>query len=103
LPANYEASAQRYPTLFLLHGLYGDDQNWSTRTNLVKYARDLNLIIAMPDAGNSWYVNSASNPEDRYEDYIVKDSSPRLTRTTGRFVKDAGGRSQACPWAGSRQ
>ena len=27
LPADYEASAQRYPTLFLLHGLGGDDQN----------------------------------------------------------------------------
>ncbi len=73
LPANYEASAQRYPTLFLLHGLYGDNQNWSTRTDLVNYARDLNLIIAMPDAGNSWYMNSATSPEDRYEDYIVKD------------------------------
>jgi putative tributyrin esterase len=73
LPANYDASARRYPTLFLLHGLYGDDQNWSTRTNLVNYSRGLNLIIAMPDAGNSWYVNSATNPEDKYEDYIVKD------------------------------
>ncbi len=73
LPANYDASAQRYPTLFLLHGLYGDYQNWSTLTSLPKYARQLNLIIAMPDAGNSWYVNSATDPADKYEDYFVKD------------------------------
>lgn len=73
LPAGYDASAQRYPVLFLLHGLYGDDQNWSTRTNLAKYARNLRLIIAMPDAGNSWYVNSATHPAEKYEDYIVKD------------------------------
>jgi putative tributyrin esterase len=73
LPANYDVSAQRYPTLFLLHGLYGDYKNWSTLTSLVKYARNLNLIIAMPDAGNSWYVDSATNPADRYEDYIVQD------------------------------
>src|ERR1700675_4011503 len=73
LPENYEASAQRYPTLFLLHGLYGDYQNWSTRTSLAKYARALNLIIAMPDAGNSWYVNSATDPADKYEDYILQD------------------------------
>jgi S-formylglutathione hydrolase FrmB len=73
LPANYESSERRYPTLFLLHGLYGDDQNWTTRTNLVNYARDLNLIIAMPDAGNSWYVNSATDPADKFEDFIVKD------------------------------
>lgn len=73
LPAGYEASEQRYPVLFLLHGLYGDDQNWSTRTNLVKYTKNLHLIIAMPDAGNSWYVNSATHPAEKYEDYIVKD------------------------------
>jgi S-formylglutathione hydrolase FrmB len=73
LPAGYDASEQRYPVLFLLHGLYGDGQNWSTRTNLVKYTRNLHLIIAMPDAGNSWYVNSATEPAEEYEDYIVKD------------------------------
>jgi putative tributyrin esterase len=73
LPPNYNTSAQRYPTLFLLHGLYGDYQNWSKLTSLAKYARNLSLIIAMPDAGNSWYVNSASNPTDKYEDYIVQD------------------------------
>jgi putative tributyrin esterase len=73
LPANYDASVQRYPTLFLLHGLYGDYKNWSTLTSLSKYARNLNLIVAMPDAGNSWYVDSATNPADRYEDYIVQD------------------------------
>jgi len=73
LPAGYDSSEKRYPTLFLLHGLYGDFTNWSTRTNLVSDVRDMNLIIAMPDAGNSWYVNSVSNPDDKFEDYIVKD------------------------------
>ena len=73
LPVGYDASEQRYPVLFLLHGLYGDDKNWSTRTNLAKYTRNLHLIIAMPDAGNSWYVNSAMNPTEKYEDYIIKD------------------------------
>lgn len=73
LPANYDAATQRYPTLILLHGLYGDYKNWSKLTNLSKYARPLNLIIAMPDAGNSWYVDSATVPADKYEDYIVQD------------------------------
>ena len=73
LPVNYDASARRYPTLFLLHGLYGDYKNWSTLTSLAKYARNLNVIIAMPDAGNSWYVDSATNSADKYEAYIVED------------------------------
>jgi len=45
----------------------------STLTSLAKYALNLNLIVAMPDAGNSWYVDSATNPADKYEDYIVQD------------------------------
>jgi putative tributyrin esterase len=73
LPRGYQSSAKRYPTLYLLHGLYGDYQNWSTHTNLAKWASGLELIIAMPDAGNSWYVNSASSETDKFEDYIVKD------------------------------
>ena len=27
----------------------------------------------MPDAGDSWYTNSAANPQDRFEDYIAKE------------------------------
>jgi S-formylglutathione hydrolase FrmB len=73
LPAGYESSSESYPALFLLHGVYGDFENWSTRTNLVRYAKHFRLIIAMPDAGNSWYVNSATNPADKFEDYIVRD------------------------------
>ncbi|SRR5216683_1408573 len=73
LPAGYENTSERYPVLFLLHGLYGDFENWSTRTNIISYAEHLRLIIAMPDASNSWYVNSATVPADRFEDYIVQD------------------------------
>ncbi len=31
------------------------------------------LIIVMPEAKNSWYVNSETDPNSRYEDYIVHD------------------------------
>jgi putative tributyrin esterase len=73
LPAGYNSSSVRYPALYLLHGLYGDYENWSTRTNLVRYADTMSVIIAMPDADNSWYANSAANPRDKFEDYVVKD------------------------------
>src|SRR6266567_8011229 len=38
LPAGYFESAKNYPVLYLLHGWYGDYQNWSTLTNLAYYA-----------------------------------------------------------------
>ncbi len=59
--------------LFLLHGLYGDYTNWSKLTKLVAYSEDLDLIIAMPGVGDSWYANSPSDPAARYEDFVVRD------------------------------
>jgi putative tributyrin esterase len=72
LPKGYDHGG-RFPVLYLLHGLYGDYLNWDTRTHLEDDTRDLPLLIVMPDAGDSWYTNSATVPADRFEDYIVKD------------------------------
>jgi putative tributyrin esterase len=72
LPHNYDKGG-RFPVLYLLHGLYGDYQNWDTRTGLENYASDRHLVIVMPDTGDSWYANSATIPADKFEDYIVKD------------------------------
>jgi putative tributyrin esterase len=73
VPADYERTTRHYPALYLLHGLYGDFENWETRTNLVQYAEKYQFIIVMPDAGDSWYTNSATVPQNRFEDYIIKD------------------------------
>jgi putative tributyrin esterase len=71
-PRDYDHGG-RFPVLYLLHGLYGDYQNWDTRTRLEDYARNLHLLIVMPDAADSWYTNSATVPGDKFEDYIAKD------------------------------
>jgi putative tributyrin esterase len=63
------------PVLYLLHGAWGDYKNWTENTNLQKIAKDMPLIIVMPDAGNSFYVNSIANPKLRYADYILQDLS----------------------------
>lgn len=63
------------PVLYLLHGAWGDYKNWTERTNLQEIAKDLPMIIVMPDAGNSFYINSITNPNQRYADYILYDLS----------------------------
>ena len=73
LPCFYQSGSGRFPVLYLLHGLYGDYVNWDTRTNLGRYALRYQLIVVMPDAGDSWYTNSATDPKDKFEDYIAKD------------------------------
>jgi len=73
LPPDYDTSTRRYPTLYLLHG-YGDDNTaWSYMTNLSGYGAHHEMIIVMPDGSKSFYVNSASDPKARFEDFITKD------------------------------
>ena len=73
LPCAYQTGSGRFPVLYLLHGLYGDYLNWDTLTNLERYAQEYELIVVMPDAGDSWYTNSATDPKNKFEDYIAKD------------------------------
>lgn len=78
LPSDYATSRRSYPVLYLLHGLTGDESDWWTRTRLADYAARYHLIIVTPGVGDSWYANSASDPQARYEDVIVKDLIPYI-------------------------
>jgi putative tributyrin esterase len=67
--------------LYLLHGWSGDHTNWLTLTNLVEYARQYQMIIVTPDGRNSWYVNSATNPGERFQEYLIGDLLLEVDRT----------------------
>jgi putative tributyrin esterase len=73
LPAGYSGSQERYPVLYLLHGWEGDETNFVSLTHLGQDASAYKLIVVTPRAENSWYVNSATHPKDRYADYIFQD------------------------------
>ncbi len=94
VPADYDRTTRHYPALYLLHGLYGDFENWETRTNLVQYAEKYQYIIVMPDAGDSWYTNSATVPQDKFEDYIVKDVVDEA-ETSWRIIRSPHRRAMA--------
>lgn len=81
LPTDYESSTDRYPVLYLLHGLGDDHTAWAYMTNLSGYASRYKIIIAMPDGGRSFYVNSAANPKEKFEDAIVQDFIPLVDKT----------------------
>jgi len=94
LPHAYSASAKRYPVLYLLHGLYGDYRNWDTMTHLARYMAGREWIVVMPDAGDSWYANSVSQADDRFEDYLAKDLVDEIDRRY-RTIKERGARAIA--------
>jgi putative tributyrin esterase len=76
LPADYDSSGEkRYPVLYLLHGLSGNYANWAN-FGAVRAARGLDLIVVMPDGGNSWYLNWAESGEGQknaWDDFITRD------------------------------
>lgn len=76
LPSGYQP-AERYPVLYLLHGLNGDCQVWNTKLKLGVHAAPYRVIIVMPDAGSSWYVNARMAESERFEDFVVQDL-PRI-------------------------
>jgi S-formylglutathione hydrolase FrmB len=75
LPLKYEQTTDRYPVLYLLHGYSSNYTAWA-RLGAGDYAHAYDLIVVMPDAGNSWYVNWARDDEgqkNHWEDFLIKD------------------------------
>ena len=63
---------QKFPVVYLLHGRGGNYRDWSNYSDVAKYAES-GVILVMPEGASSYYTNAVGRPEDRYEDYIVKD------------------------------
>lgn len=99
LPADYDKSNRQYPVLYLLHG-YGDDETGWTQFGEAQIIADrlqgevAPMIIVMPDAGVSWYINSYDG-KVKYEDFFIKEFIPYIdanyrTRPTKQYRAVAG-------------
>jgi putative tributyrin esterase len=77
LPQDYDKSTKRYPVLYLLHGLSQNYTAWGLQNGAPFYSGLYDdLIVVMPDGGNSWYVNWAASEggqKNAWDDYIVRD------------------------------
>lgn len=82
LPAGYDATDRKYPVLYLLHG-YGDDESGWTQFGEVQHIADkaistgeaTPMIIAMPDGGVTFYINSVDG-KVLYEDFFINEFIP---------------------------
>jgi S-formylglutathione hydrolase FrmB len=83
LPVDYDKPAARsmhYPVLYLLHGLFGHYDNWTTHTKLPDYASQYRVIVVTPEGGDGWYTDSATVPSDKYETYVIEELIPDVQR-----------------------
>lgn len=92
LPAKYEQSNERYPVLYLLHGYSGNYTHWA-KWGVPEYARAYDLIVVMPDGGNSFYLNYARTEDgekNNWEDYITKDLIQHIDSTYRTIARREG-------------
>jgi S-formylglutathione hydrolase FrmB len=75
LPASYDTSpAKRYPVFYYLHGLGGEETNWTEGGKLDHTADALGLeaIVVMPDGDDGFYADSQKKLD---YDACLKDGS----------------------------
>lgn len=84
LPFDYETSNRFYPVVYLLHGYTDTDMAWIQfgEAHLIAdeaiAKREIPpMIIVMPDAGVSWYINN-HNGTVRYEDFFFQEFVPYI-------------------------
>ncbi|MEO6317008.1 MAG: alpha/beta hydrolase family protein [Chitinophagaceae bacterium] len=87
LPADYDKSERNYPVVYLLHGYTDDNTGWLQFGEVNRYADQAiaagtipPMIIVMPDADSTWYINSYDGKE-KYEDFFVKEFIPAIEKT----------------------
>lgn len=86
LPADYDYAERTYPVVYLLHGYTDDNTGWLQFGEINRYADQAiaagiipPMIIIMPNADSSWYINSYDGKE-RYEDFFVKEFMPSVEK-----------------------
>ena len=58
LGPNAPAPKGPFPTLYLLHGIFGDQTDWVCGTRIQAWATERNLAVVVPAGENSFYVDN---------------------------------------------
>ena len=84
LPPSYDANATaKYPVLYFLHGLGGNEQlllragGMNILQDLLDQKKIGEFIVIAPDAGKSFYINSHDG-KVRYEDFFFREFMPAI-------------------------
>lgn len=88
LPDGYEQQGATFPVLYLLHGFGGNHLEWlsagqieTVLDQLIDNGMVSPMILIMPDAQNSWYVDSAKfGGPGNYESALIRDLLPEIDR-----------------------
>ena len=81
VPDDYKTKpADRYPVVYLLHGLTGHYNDWTDRSKLVQFAAKHRFIIVTPEGNDGWYSDNPAIPNDKHESYIINELIPEIDK-----------------------
>jgi S-formylglutathione hydrolase FrmB len=89
LPASYsavDAKTRKYPVLYLLHGLGGNEQSialdgeWTVLQDLRHENKAGEFLVVAPDGWDTFYINSRDG-KTPYNDFFVREFVPFVERT----------------------
>lgn len=88
LPNDYYINTEQYyPVLYLFHGMGGNNNDWADLGNVKQIVQDAiknelvdPLIVVMPDAFNTFYVDNYQNGL-KYETYFWNEFFPYIEET----------------------
>jgi S-formylglutathione hydrolase FrmB len=86
LPPSFDADqARHFPVLYFLHGLGDNEQSfvhtgaWNLLEDMREKGEVKDFLIATPDAGSTFYINSKDGKE-RYEDFLLQEFFPYIEK-----------------------
>ena len=86
-----------FKTLYLLHGIFGDETDWVCGTRVQAWAQDRNLAVVLPAGENSFYVDHPGSSRN-YGAYIGRELVDFTRRTSPSPPAGRTPSSAACPW-----
>jgi len=97
LPPSYQTDTKRrYPVLYFLHGMNGNEHEFERRgvaaavNKMREEGKIGEMIIVSPAGENSFYLNAKNGPQ--YEDAVIKDLIPFIEKNY-RTIGTTAGRS----------
>lgn len=80
-----ENHQKKFPVLYLLHGYFGNNNDWIRFSSIERYASEHHIAVVMPSAYNSYYTNGLNGLN--YFDYVAIEV-PKIAQKYFPISKD---------------
>ena len=67
-----EKECGAFPTMYLLHGIFGNYTDWVSRTNVLRWAEEKGLAVVMPSGDNGFYIDHPES-HNNYGEFIGRE------------------------------